>query len=217
LAGISRHIQADSWRLKLQPLTIAEEEFAMNGSRTIKHTLLRRVVRSAALTLIAIGLLFAAAGANAACGDPRGSKTGVVANLPFLAPAINNAESGGRSIVGLWHVTYTSGGQLFYEAFDMWHSDGTEFENANLTPIEGNVCEGAWRATKTGMVLLSHVGWSFDASGNPNGSFTLTQANIVAHGGNSYQGTFDYKLYDLNGTLQFEATGTQKATRISAN
>jgi hypothetical protein len=189
----------------------------MNGSRTIKHTSLRRVLRSAALTLTAVGLLFAAAGANAACGDPRGSKTGVVANLPFLAPAINNGESGGGSIVGLWHVTYTSGAQLFYEAFDMWHGDGTEFENANLTPIEGNVCEGAWRATKAGTILLNHVGWSFDASGNPNGSFTLTQANVVAHGGNSYQGTFDYKLYDLNGTLQFEATGTQKATRISAN
>ena len=161
--------------------------------------------------------MFAAAGANAACGDPRGSKTGIVANLPFPAPAKNAGESGPGSIVGLWHVTYTSGGQLFYEAFDMWHSDGTEFENANLTPIEGNVCEGAWRATKTGTVLLNHVGWSFDSNGSPNGSFTLTQANVVAHGGNSYQGTFNYKLYDLNGTLQFEATGTQTATRISAN
>ena len=189
----------------------------MNGLRTAKPTSLRRVVGSAALTLTAICFLFAAAGANAACGDPRGSQTGVVANLPFLAPAINNGESGGGSIVGLWHVTYTSRGQLFYEAFDMWHSDGTEFENANLSPIEGNVCEGAWRATKTGTVLLNHVGWSFDSNGNPNGSFTLTQANVVAHGGNSYQGTFDYKLYDLNGTLQFEATGTQTATRISAN
>lgn len=136
--------------------------------------------------------------------------------LPFLAQPNTANESGERSIVGLWHVTYTSGGQLFYEAFDTWHSDGTEFENANLTPIEGNVCEGAWRATKTGTVLLNHVGWSFDANGVPNGSFTLTQVNIVARGGNSYQGTFDYKLYDLNGVLQFEATGTQEATRVGA-
>ena len=50
-------------------------------------------------------------------------------------------------IVGLWHVVYTSGGKLFNETLDQWHSDGTEFENAFLAPAQGNICFGVWKPT----------------------------------------------------------------------
>jgi hypothetical protein len=137
--------------------------------------------------------------------------------MPFLEDQGSGGSSSNGSIVGLWHVTYTSGGQLFYEAFDEWHSDGTEFENANVPPTLGNVCFGVWRQTQAGAVELSHIGWSFDENGNSIGTFTIRETNVVLPDGNRYHGTFDYKAYDVNGNLQFEATGTQTATRITVN
>jgi hypothetical protein len=35
--------------------------------------------------------------------------------------------------------------------------------------------------------------------------------------GDSYKGTFDYKIYDVDGNLLQELTGTQTAVRITVN
>src|SRR5208283_1914257 len=143
-------------------------------------------------------ILFVTVSATAACGDPRGSKAGVALHLPFLAQLNSGAGQGSNSIVGLWHVTYMADGQFFFESFDMWHSDGTELENPNLPPAEGNVCVGVWKMIKPGIVQLNHIGWNFDINGNSTGTFTLTETNAVAPNGNTYQGKFDYKVYDLD-------------------
>src|SRR5262249_8844116 len=111
-----------------------------------------------------MGVLLVTTNAKAACGDPRSLKTAVRVKLPFLEQV--NPDAGSNSIVGLWHVTYTADGQLFYEAFDEWHSDGTEFESANAVPNEGNVCVGVWKEVGTQNVHLSHIGWTFDTNGN---------------------------------------------------
>lgn len=190
----------------------------MHLSRMKKDALWSRLFRSAFIALAAIGILLATASAHADCGDPMGFKSGVAHKLPFLAHS--NSDSGlnpNHSIVGLWHVTYTSGGALFYEAFDMWHADGTEFENANVAPATGNICLGVWRQSDDGTVRLNHIGWMFDALGNSTGTFTLTETNQVGPKGETYTGEFDYKAYDVDGNLVFETTGTQTATRISAN
>jgi hypothetical protein len=186
----------------------------MFNSKMTKSNLWIRLVRGAFLAATAAAILFIASPASASCGDPGKAKSGVATQLPFLAPtnAIPNTPSG--SIVGVWHVTYTmSDGEMFYEAFDIWHSDGTEFEVANLPPAAGNVCMGVW--TKVGPAIqLDHIGWAFDMNGNSIGTFTLTEKNVV--NGNSYTGDFDYKAYDVNGNPipDQEVTGTLKATRI---
>ena len=206
----------------------------MHGLKMMKDTLWTRLFRSASITLLAAGMLFAAASAKAACGDPTKSKSGVGPRLPFLvqsnregqqanAEANQGLEPGTEArqkdspIVGLWHVSYTAGGQPFFESFDLWHSDGTELENANLPPVTGNVCVGVWKQTGPRTVQLHHVGWNFDVNGNSTGTFTLTETNTVAHNGQTYEGTFDYKVYDVNGNLILEVTGTQSATRITVN
>lgn len=178
------------------------------NSNRLSHALL--------LALTVISMTFAATTANAACGHQDGRST-IPLKLPVLAqpnavgPAVNT------SIVGLWHVTYTSQGQLFYEAYDQWHADFTEFENADLSAVEGNVCMGVWKKVGVRTVQLNHVGWNFDSNGIPNGTFTLTETNTVSTNGMSYHGSFDYKLFDANGNLIAEATGTLAATRITAN
>ena len=170
-----------------------------------------------AIALFLFGIVFATVDANAACGDPRGFKPGFAAKLLHAGQPGQASErvSNDNSIVGLWHVIYTEGGQEFYEALDQWHGDGTEFENAYLSPIGGNICLGAWKQDKSGNIHLHHVGWVFDTGGNPAGFFTLDQTDKVSVGGNTYAGEFVYNQYDGNGNLILKLNGTQTASRIS--
>jgi len=175
------------------------------------------VWRAALVLVFMLGLASVAINANAACSDPVHSRGSVALKLPFLAQAGNQGAGGPATIVGLWHVTYTADGALFYEAYDQWHADGNEFENADLNPIEGNICMGVWKRVAPRTVHLNHIGWSFDNTGTPNGSFTLTETNTVSANGLSYSGTFDYKFFDSDGNLAQEITGTLSATRIGAD
>lgn len=192
----------------------------MYGLCTTKPANWSRLLRSLPIAVATISILLVATNAKAACGDPRAYKSTVVPKMPILAHLDSGAttEHGNpndNSIVGLWHVTYTAGGQLFYDAFDEWHADGTEFENANVPPIGGNVCVGVWTTRGKQNVRLNHIGWVFDSNGNSAGTFTLTETNRLGANGLHYTGTFDYRLYDVNGKLLGEVKGTQKATRIS--
>ncbi len=150
----------------------------------------------------------------------------VVGCFPLL-PAVQadrEADNGGRDdggkIVGLWDVYYTSDvlGPLF-EAYDQWHSDGQEFEVADVDPTAGlgNVCQGTWKKMAHGGVKLFHVGWTFGGNCGTDVRFEETQIDTVSHDGNSYEGTYDTKYYDANGDLACEDTGTLHATRLSVN
>jgi hypothetical protein len=186
----------------------------MRCSKLTKSWLRGYLLRGTFLAATAAVMFFSAPAAKASCGDPGKAKSGLATQMPFLKHANAGPNATNSSIVGLWHVNYTSGGELFYEAFDVWHNDGTEFEIANLPPATGNVCMGVWK--KDGQTVeLNHVGWAFDNNGNPLGMFTLTEKNVV--NGDTYQGTFDYKAYDVNGTVVQEIKGTLAATRIPAN
>jgi hypothetical protein len=195
----------------------------MHSSQLMKDSLWR-LFRGASVGLAVMGMLFAANSAAAACGDPLGLKPGVAIKLPFLAQPGGEAEQAhqtkapdNNSIVGLWYVNYTSGGEPLYESFDQWHSDGTELENPNLAPATGPLCVGVWKQIGTRTFRLHHVGWNFDINGNSLGSFTLDETNTVSRNGLTYKGTFDLKFYDVDGNLVDEVTGTQTATRISVS
>ena len=159
--------------------------------------------------------------ANAACGI-----TGLGTRSPIKLPMMAQAEGlpfGGtasNSIVGLWHVIYTAGGQTFNDTFDMWHSDGTEFEAAFLPPEAGNICYGVWKEVG-GTVHLHHIGWLFTPGSTPGtatGTFTLDEINTVSRNGMSYSGSFTFQVYDMNGVAQGgPVTGTMLASRITVN
>jgi len=174
------------------------------------------MLRSIPLALVGLSMMLGSAGAKAACGGPAGFSSGTAPKMPFLAQMAGGGGQAGNngSIVGLWHVSYLAQGQLFYEAFDLWHSDGTEFENANAIPTEGNVCLGVWKQIAPRTVRLNHIGWNFDINGNSIGTFTLMETNLLSLDGASYKGVFDYKVFDVNGALIDEIKGTQTATRI---
>jgi hypothetical protein len=179
-----------------------------NAPGRISHTVL---IAFAILTLT-----FLTTAASASCLDHgRGaSPSGPGGSIPKLATSPTIAYG---TIVGLWDVIYTtSDSQPFQESYDMWHSDGTELESANVNPIVGNVCIGVWKQVGS-EIHLHHVGWGFDNLGNLIGPFTVDDVLALGNRGNSYSGSFDFKQYDTNGNLLQEVTGTISATRIVVN
>ncbi len=173
------------------------------------------IMATAALTLAASGL-----SARAGCADPRTAAPAALHKMPgVLLPAPAAAsDAGGRnaaaSIVGTWHAIYTVEGQPFGEAFIQWHDDGTEWENINLPVASGNLCMGSWKPVDAKHVYRSHIGWLY-TDGTLSGYFTETETDKVAHNGTSYAGTNEQKVYDLDGNLLADVTGTSSATKLT--
>ena len=128
-----------------------------------------------------------------------------------LSPTVQAA--GHRSIVGMWSVYYvsTTGGPEVL-TFDQWHSDGLEFEAANLAP--GLVCQGTYKQAADGSFHDYHIAWTFDATGAPSGYWDENMVVTVSDDGQSYSGTYARDFYDVNGNFLFEDDGTLTATRL---
>src|SRR5215813_9151693 len=74
----------------------------------------------------------------------------------------------GSAIVGTWHVqVFFDPGhtQLLFESYKQWHSDGLEFESANIAP--GVLCVGTWTPIGRNTAQLYHAGWTY---GSPAGT-----------------------------------------------
>jgi hypothetical protein len=184
--------------------------------RMLKSNPTSRLSQAGLIGLAILSLPLLTTAANASCFDHgRGTSPALPSGLIAQLAASPSAASG--TITGLWHATYTtSDNQVFQESFDMWHSDGTELESANINPVAGNFCMGVWKQIGS-EIRLHHVGWGFDNLGNLVGPFTVDQTDVLGPHGNPYSGNWELKLYDTNGNLLQEVTGTISATRIGAN
>ncbi len=129
----------------------------------------------------------------------------------------NSRDDRGESIVGLWHTVYTSGGSTAFESFEQWHSDGNEFEAADLQL--GSMCQGTWEKTGERTVKLLHVGWDFDPTGvTLTGHFIEIQTVTVSADGKTYDGTFTLTNFDLTGKPApqlGDLSGTVHSTRLT--
>ena len=119
----------------------------------------------------------------------------------------------GSTYARSWAESFPWGGAPGGVAFIQWHDDGTEFENVDFPILGGNICMGAWRQLDHRHVSRSHIGWLY-TDGNLTGYFTETETDTVSHDGNSYTGNNDTKIFDLDGNMQFEVTGTADAVRF---
>ena len=196
---------------------------------------------SALVALAALGLLLTASGARAGGCGVTTSKAAAATPAPFVSPHGSNLQLGDdfldRTIVGLWHVIYTAttdnnfppGGPFpptpfqFNESLKTWHGDGTEFENAFLSPTGGNICYGVWKNLSYRTVKLHHLGLMFTADGSLAATFTDDEINTLASDGKTYTGTFVFKLWPPSfaaigvGAPIAEVTGTISATRITVD
>ncbi len=175
---------------------------------------MKRFIISAVATLAFVA---GVASAQASCGDYAKLKSAGAHTMVTLPPAPmpQSKHPAGTSIVGMWQVQYTAGGNPVFQSFEQWHSDGLEFEFADIPTIPGDICMGVWSLSGK-KVSLYHTAWTFDDNGNPSGTMVLTHEDKVAKDDNTFSGTFDLKFYDLNGNLVNEIAGDLSATRISA-
>jgi len=129
-----------------------------------------------------------------------------------LAPGTQAA--GHQSIIGMWSVHYVSNaGFPDASAYIQWHSDGLEFEGANVAP--GAFCQGTYRQARDGSYHDYHIAWTFDSTGVVNGHWDETMVTTLGADGNSYSGTYVRDFYDVNGNFLFEDNGTMTATRLN--
>ncbi|HEX4079449.1 MAG TPA: hypothetical protein VHX61_11335 [Rhizomicrobium sp.] len=176
----------------------------------------RILILAAAASTAALGCISAHAG----CADPRTLVSGSVHRttptivLPAAAASdIHRSGDAGDRIVGTWLATYTVEGNAFGQAYIQWHSDGTEWENINLPVDGGNICAGSWMKVDSKHVFRNHWGWLY-TNGQLSGYFNETETDAVAHNG-TYSGTNEQKIYDLNGNLLNDVTGTSSAVLIA--
>ncbi len=121
----------------------------------------------------------------------------------------------GESMTGLWLVTDLYQGQVFDQYFDSWHADGNELFVDDTSPAADNVCQGIWQQVSTNTFKLKHVSWTFDGTGAVNGTAIFHDVVQVSADGNSFTGTENVYVYDLNGNLIAEYDGDNlQASRI---
>jgi hypothetical protein len=185
----------------------------------------RRAV--AVALLLAVCALFSPS-ANASCRSQSKSPVLVSNWTHFLkeglsqaSPAPTSGPGADPTIVGMWHVFLVSDGQPFDEAYEQWHSDGTEILNDIAPPQTANgsgaICLGTYEKSGPGTYRLRHIGWLFDATANLAGTAVITETITVDQGGDSFHGTFDFKQYDLSGNVVFEATGNVSGKRVTVD
>jgi len=118
------------------------------------------------------------------------------------------------SIIGLWNLSFISGGEVVDVAFDAWHGDGTEILNDYTDPIEGNVCLGVWEQTGPRTYKLKHPSWYFDNNGTLLGTVVIHETVTVSTDGDSFSGSYTDDVYDVSGNLLEAYSGQLKASRI---
>lgn len=187
----------------------------------MKPTQTLRFFKISACIVLLAGL---STGAFASCGDSLSAMVTAAAaavgqsHPAQQAPSSPAAGTASPSIVGLWHVEFSIGGNTIQEAFQLWNAGGTEIHNPNVDPRAGNVCLGVWKyEAATGTYKLVHRVWNYDTNGNFMGTINLTEKITVGKGGFTHSGSFTLDFYDPTGTFLTEVTGLARGDRVSVN
>ncbi len=147
------------------------------------------------------------------------------AKTPFLQSSNEQGESS-VSIVGFWHVKFTSegtklppipDGAVVDMGFAQWHSDHTEILNSSRPPVIGSFCLGVWAKAGPSTYTLNHFALSFNPDGSFQGVANIHENVTLSADGNSYSGSFSIDQYDTQLNLLAHIVGNITATRITVN
>jgi hypothetical protein len=178
------------------------------------------------MTILAVGMgAMWAPAAHAQCAAMTPRTAVAWSELPDnSAPAFRTEPRIGRvepqrggepSIVGMWKVTFMAGGQVVDQAFETFHSDGTELMVDTAPPATGNVCTGVWARFDGVNFKLNHPSWTFDDKGNLNGTAVIKVNVLLDANSNSFTGTFTVDVMSLSGAVLQHLTGTVAAQRVN--
>jgi hypothetical protein len=129
------------------------------------------------------------------------------------------------TIVGLWHITFTSkdtpgipDGTVIDAGYATWHADGTEIMNSARPPLTSSFCMGVWKQVGRSTFRLNHIGLSWDASGmNFVGQASIKEEVTIDRTGDGYRGTFTIDQFDTLGNVLVHITGEVTGRRITVN
>jgi len=140
----------------------------------------------------------------------------------------------GPSIVGMWHVTFTSHGSdsdlpegtPVDNALVVWHGDNTELMNSDRPPQDGDFCMGIWKQTGRYTYKLNHFAWfanaydptnplSWSEIGPAQGPTQIVEEITLSPDGTHYSGTFTLDAYDTSGNPGVHIAGVLSGTRIT--
>ncbi len=188
---------------------------------TRHQTMLHRLTLTATVSVIVFFSMFAGEAQASCFGKGRGL---VVKALPYSASTVTRAadddpNEGAATLVGLWRSEYLigKGPDLFDEAFQQFHSDGTEMMlSRGLPPVLGNVCVGIWKQTGPRTFKLKHTAWNWTVDGAWTGTFVMEATITLSRSGARFSGTWSADNFDTLGApipgQHFE--GVARGTRI---
>jgi hypothetical protein len=182
-----------------------------------------------AMVSLAMGLVTEA---SAGCVNPPGFKAGAFQPISWQGTGefgpgspllVANHDDSVDGIVGFWRVMYvTKGtpglpdGTVLDDAFQQWHSDGTEIHNSQKPAASGNICLGIWKKTGKFHYTLNHFVLNSDPTNNNLHDRAQIREEIdLDRSGDEHFGTFTIDGYDLEGNLLYHSQGTVHATRIT--
>ena len=133
-------------------------------------------------------------------------------------PAPAGTDTGAHnSIVGLWFTTYyDNAGNVVDQAYETFHADGTELQIDTAAPATDNVCSGVWTMNGASVYHLKHPSFYFDAEGNLQGTAVIRLTVTADSKNNAFAGASSVQVFDLSGTLIYQAAWPVVGTRISA-
>ena len=150
----------------------------------------------------------------------------------MVQAALDDQE--GASIIGMWHVTFTSHGSdsdlpegaPVDNALVIWHGDNTEIMNSDRPPQDGDFCMGIWKQTGRYTYKLNHFAWfsnvydptnplSWSEIGPAQGPTHIVEEVTLSPDGSHYSGTFTLDAYDTSGNPGVHIEGVLSGTRIT--
>ena len=103
-------------------------------------------------------------------------------------------------------------GTVLDNAFQQWHSDGTEIHNSQAPAADGNICLGVWEKTGKYHYTLNHFYLISDATNDTlHARVQLREEIDLDRSGDEHFGTVTFDVYDLEGT--FLTTARPRCTR----
>jgi hypothetical protein len=187
------------------------------------------IIGTLTMVSLAMGLVTEA---SAGCPNIPGFKAGAFQPISWQGTGefgpgspllVANHDDSVDGIVGFWRVMYvTKGtpglpdGTVLDDAFQQWHSDGTEIHNSQKPAASGNICLGIWKKTGKFHYTLNHFVLNSDPTNNSLHDRAQIREEIdLDRSGDEHFGTFTIDGYDLEGNLLYHSQGTVHATRIT--
>jgi hypothetical protein len=168
-----------------------------------------------------VSLVALAPAAWAGCGDSF-VKQPALWQAPATSgenPLLTRVDASDGAIVGMWSVTFSTGGNMIDFGYAQWHSDGTEFFNSGgRAPSTQNYCLGVWARTGPSRFKLNHYALSYDPTGVLNAKVNIKEEVVVDPKGMNYAGPFTIDVYDPHsGALLQHVAGTVTGQRVTVN